>query len=66
MDVRLDLTAEELRELEFALEEQRHGLMVELAGADAREFREALRARLSKIETLAARLESAGALLAPS
>ncbi|HVZ88172.1 MAG TPA: hypothetical protein VHG72_14460 [Polyangia bacterium] len=66
MDVRLDLTGEELRELELALEEQRHGLMVELASADAREFRDELRARLSKIETLAARLESVGALFAPS
>jgi hypothetical protein len=61
MSVKLEFTDDELRELTLALEEQRHGLMIELTSADAREFKERLRARLEKVETLAARLESFGA-----
>ena len=34
------------------------GSMIELTGADAREFKDRLRARLEKVETLTARLES--------
>ena len=54
----LEFTDDELRELTLALEEQRHGLMIELASTDAREFRDRLRAQLEKVETLEARLES--------
>jgi hypothetical protein len=61
MSVKLEFTDDELRELTLALEEQRHGLMIELTSADAREFKDRLRARLDKVETLAARLESFGA-----
>ncbi len=58
MSVNLEFSDDELRELTLALEEQRHGLMIELTGADAREFKARLRARLEKVETLSARLES--------
>jgi hypothetical protein len=58
MSVNLEFTDDELRELTLALEEQRHGLMIELTAADAREFKDRLRARLEKVETLSARLES--------
>jgi hypothetical protein len=58
MSMKLEFTDDELRELILALEEQRHGLMIELTSADAREFKERLRAQLEKVETLAARLES--------
>jgi hypothetical protein len=58
MSVKLEFTDDELRELTLALEEQRHGLMIELTSADAREFKDRLRAQLEKVETLAARLES--------
>jgi hypothetical protein len=58
MSVKLEFTDDELRELTLALEEQRHGLMIELTNADAREFKDRLRARLAKVEMLAARLES--------
>jgi hypothetical protein len=58
MSVKLEFTDDELRELTLALEEQRHGLMIELTSADAREFKDRLRAQLQKVETLAARLES--------
>ena len=54
----LEFTDDELRELTLALEEQRHGLMIELTSTDAREFRDRLRAQLDKVETLEARLES--------
>ena len=54
----LEFTDDELRELTLALEEQRHGLMIELTSADAWEFKDRLRAQLEKVETLAARLES--------
>ena len=42
MGVKLEFTDDELRELTLALEEQRHGLMIELTGADAREFKDRL------------------------
>ena len=58
MSMKLEFTDDELRELALALEEQRHGLMIELTSTDAREFRDRLRAQLEKVETLAARLES--------
>jgi hypothetical protein len=58
MSVMLEFTDDELRELTLALEEQRHGLMIELTSTDAREFRDRLRAQLEKVETLEARLES--------
>ena len=58
MGAKLEFTDDELRELTLALEEQRHGLMIELTGADARDFKDKLRARLEKVETLTARLES--------
>ena len=58
MSMKLEFTDDELRELTLALEEQRHGLMIELAGADLRDFKDRLRAQLQKVETLAARLES--------
>ena len=58
MSVKLEFTEDELRELTLALEEQRHGLMIELTSTDAREFRDRLRAQLEKVETLEARLES--------
>ena len=58
MGVNLEFTDDELRELTLALEEQRHGLMIELTAADSWEFKDQLRARLEKIETLSARLES--------
>ena len=58
MSVKLEFTDDELRELALALEEQRRGLMIELTSADAREFKARLRARLEKVETLSARLES--------
>ncbi|HEY4392653.1 MAG TPA: hypothetical protein VGP64_01260 [Polyangia bacterium] len=66
MSVNLEFTDDELRELTLALEEQRHGLMIELTSADAREFKERLRARLDKVETLAARLESFSGYAPPS
>jgi hypothetical protein len=58
MSVKLEFTDDELRELTLALEEQRHGLMIELTNTDAREFKDRLREQLEKVETLAARLES--------
>jgi hypothetical protein len=58
MSVMLEFTDDELRELTLALEEQRHGLMIELTSTDAWEFKDRLRAQLEKVETLAARLES--------
>jgi hypothetical protein len=58
MSVMLEFTDDEVRELTLALEEQRHGLMIELTSADAREFKDRLRAQLEKVETLEARLES--------
>ena len=61
MSVKLEFTDDELHELMLALEEQRHGLMIELTGADAREFKDRLRAQLEKVETLEARLESCAA-----
>jgi hypothetical protein len=60
MSVRLELTDDELRELTLALEEQRHGLMIELTNADVREFKDRLRRQLDKVETLAARLATVG------
>ena len=65
MSVKLEFTDDELRELTLALEEQRHGLMIELTSADAREFKDRLRARLEKVETLAARLASFGVYATP-
>jgi hypothetical protein len=58
MGATLEFTDDELRELTLALEEQRHGLMIELTSADVRDFKDRLRAQLQKVETLAARLES--------
>jgi hypothetical protein len=58
MSVTLEFTDDEVRELTLALEEQRHGLMIELTNTDAREFKERLRAQLEKVEILSARLES--------
>jgi hypothetical protein len=58
MGAKLEFTDDELRALTLSLEEQRHGLMIELTGADARDFKDKLRARLEKVETLTARLES--------
>jgi hypothetical protein len=58
MSVMVEFTDDELRELTLALEEQRHGLMIELTSADAREFKDRLRAQLEKAESLAARLAS--------
>ncbi len=56
--MRVEFTDDELRELTLALEEQRHGLMIELTCADAREFKDRLRGQLEKVESLAARLAS--------
>jgi hypothetical protein len=47
MGAKLEFTDDELRELTLAL-----------TGADARDFKDKLRARLEKVETLTARLES--------
>ena len=58
MGATLEFTDDELRELTLALEEQQHGLMIELTSADVRDFKDRLRAQLLKVETLAARLES--------
>ena len=58
MGATLEFTDDELRELTLALEEQRHGLMIELTSADLRDFKDRLRVQLQKVETLAARLES--------
>jgi len=58
MGVKLEFTDDELRELTLALEEQRHGLMIELTNADLRDFKDRLRAQLQKVEALTARLES--------
>jgi hypothetical protein len=58
MSVKLEFTDDEVRELTLALEEQRHGLMIELTSADVRDFKDRLRAQLQKVETLSARLES--------
>ena len=58
MGATLEFTDDELWELTLALEEQRHGLMIELTSADVRDFKDRLRAQLLKVETLAARLES--------
>ena len=58
MSVKLEFTDDELRELTLALEEQRHGLMIELTSTDSWEFKGRLRAQLEKVETLEARLES--------
>ena len=66
MSVKLEFSDDELRELTLALEDQRHGLMIELTSADSWEFKDQLRARLTKLETLAARLESFGADARPS
>ena len=63
MGATLEFTDDELRELTLALEEQRHGLMIELPSADVRAFKDRLRAQLQKVETLAARLESSVAQL---
>jgi len=58
MGVKVEFTDDELRELTLALEEQRHGLMIELTSADARDFKDRLRGQLEKVESLAARLAS--------
>ena len=60
MGATLEFTDDELRELTLALEEQRHGLMIELTSADVRDFKDRLRAQLLKVETLSPRLAEAG------
>ncbi len=54
MSVNVEFTDDELRELTLALEEHRHGLMIELTSADAREFKDRLRAQLEKVESFGA------------
>jgi hypothetical protein len=56
MSVNVEFTDDELRELTLALEEHRHGLMIGLTSADARDFKHRLRVQLEKVESLAARL----------
>jgi hypothetical protein len=54
--VTLKLDTREANDLLIALEEHLHGLRVELASADSREFRDQLRGRLDRLEAIAARL----------
>jgi len=62
--MRLELTTNEARELALALQLQTRELRVELANTDARDYRSALRQRLSVLEPLSARL--AASLPTPS
>jgi hypothetical protein len=52
----LSLTPEEMRELRQAMEEHLHGLRVELADTDMREFKTELRHRIERLEAITARL----------
>lgn len=52
----LKLDTREANDLLIALEEHLHGLRVELASADSREFRDQLRGRLDRLEAIAERL----------
>jgi len=54
--VRLELTEEEAHELGSALEAQLHSMRFELSAADIRDFKHDLRARLERLERIAARL----------
>jgi len=53
---RLDLTDDDASELDAALTRELHGLRTELAAAEDRAFRANLRARLDRLEGIAARL----------
>ena len=57
-DMQLDLSDDESRELDSALEAQLHTLRFELSAADSREYKHELRARLERLERIAARLAS--------
>jgi hypothetical protein len=57
LDLKLD--TREANDLLIALEEHLHGLRVELASADSREFRDQLRGRLDRLEAIVARLRPA-------
>jgi hypothetical protein len=48
---------DEARELSGALERHLHGLRVELADTDDREYRADLRAQMARLERVAARLD---------
>jgi len=54
--VRLELSEEDASELSEVLTAQLHSLRFELSAADARKFRHDLRARLDRLEQIAARL----------
>ena len=56
--MQLDLSDDEAGELGRALEAQLHGLRVELSAADLRDYKHELRARLERLERIAARLAS--------
>jgi hypothetical protein len=55
--VRLELSDDEAHELETALTAQLHILRAELSKADIRHYKHDLRARLDRLEQIAARLE---------
>ena len=56
--MQLDLSDDEARELGIALEAQLHTLRFELSAADSRDYKLELRARLERLERIAARLAS--------
>jgi len=58
IDMRLDLTDDEARELGSALDAQLHRLLFELSAADSRDYKHELRERLDLLERIAVRLAS--------
>jgi hypothetical protein len=54
----LRISAEEARDLKLALEVQLHGLRVELAATDHKDYRAMVRSRLERLEAIAARIDS--------
>jgi hypothetical protein len=62
----LKLETREANDLLIALEEHLHGLRVELASADSREFRDQLRGRLDRLEAIASRLRPNSGVQAPT
>jgi hypothetical protein len=58
----LSLTEDEARELKLALDVRLHSLRVELTFTDLHDYRAFLRARLDRLETIAARLDAAEAM----
>jgi hypothetical protein len=54
--VRLELSDDEARELGSVLEAERHRLLFEVSAADIRNYKHDLKARLERVERIAARL----------